>query len=292
MERSAKVIGEDIPVKQLVPMHERRVNSQRYKKLLSSIRTVGLVEPLRVHKEGNEKYLILEGYLRYKACLELGIETVPCILAKEKDAYTTNRMINHLSPVQEHRMLTKSLEVLAEDAIAECFGLTTIRHRIQKNLLDQLHPDVIEAFDKNRISKVCVEEMTHVIPERQATILKELKRAGEYSPPFIRTLILRTPPALRNTAGKKARLWERGAQHKKQLAAKLAETENRYDLYTMLYQQYTMDLMRMSFYIRKLITNEKVSAFLKKNHPEILQGFHTFVFEWEGGKSKKNAMLA
>ena len=107
MVKGKKVNGLDVPVEKLRPLAERKINLEKnkgYKRILSSIEQVGLIEPLSVYPENGE-YLILDGYLRYLACRSLGAETVPCILCEEKEAYTFNRMVNRLSPHQEMRML-------------------------------------------------------------------------------------------------------------------------------------------------------------------------------------------
>src|SRR5258708_13906939 len=147
MDKGAGVKGEDVPVEQLRPLHERTVRKGSFQKLRASIEAVGLIEPLVVYREEGH-FLILDGFLRYKACLELGVKAIPCLLLPTKEAYTCNRMVNHLSAVQENRMLTKSLGTLDEETIASALGLVSIRHRVKGALLKKLHPEVIKAFDE------------------------------------------------------------------------------------------------------------------------------------------------
>ena len=52
----------------------------------------------------------------------MGVETVPCLVWKEREAFTANRMVNHLSAAEEMRMLRKSLEELDEKTIAGALG--------------------------------------------------------------------------------------------------------------------------------------------------------------------------
>jgi len=283
MARRKIVKGEDVPIVKLVPLHERKASNRSRTRLSASINSIGLIEPLAVYKE-NGSYMILDGYLRYKTCLDLGIETVPCIILPNKEAYTFNRMINPITPVQEHRMITQSLETLSEDTIAKTLGLTTLRHKLTDAFLSKLHPRVIEAYDKRKIRKVTVEDLTFVKPERQAQILDEMARVSDFSTAYARTLILRTPPALRNKKGKGTNPWEKGSRQKKELTTKLEEAEQRYDFYSMLYRQYVTDLLKLCIYVRKLISNEKVAEYIQTQHPEILERFQSIVFEAEGGK--------
>jgi ParB family transcriptional regulator, chromosome partitioning protein len=94
----------DVPIAKLRPLRDRKVTKREYDRILASIRTVGLVEPLVVFPE-NGDYLILDGVQRYRALSELGIEVAPCIMGKQREAFTGNRMVNRVSPLQEHRMI-------------------------------------------------------------------------------------------------------------------------------------------------------------------------------------------
>src|SRR4051812_20669989 len=93
----------DIPIINLRPLRERKVSTREYGRILASIRTIGLIEPLIVYCDAQD-YVILDGVQRYRALLEMGIEVVPCIVRKQREAFTGNRMVNRVSPVQEHRM--------------------------------------------------------------------------------------------------------------------------------------------------------------------------------------------
>ena len=118
----------------------------------ASILAVGLIEPLLVFPE-NDYYIILNGHQQYRILLELGVETVPCIFAPQKESFTSNRMVNRLSPFQESRMIKKSLEELDEKTIAAALGITHIAHRLNATLLKQLHPRIAAAFDAGTINQ-------------------------------------------------------------------------------------------------------------------------------------------
>jgi hypothetical protein len=103
------VQGLDIPIVKLVPRSERKVSAKDRKRIEASLRAVGLLEPLVVYPLDDD-YEILDGVLRYQILLEMGVEIVPCLLWNQRDGFTSNRMVNQLSPAQEMRMLRKSLE--------------------------------------------------------------------------------------------------------------------------------------------------------------------------------------
>ena len=164
MSDSNLVNGRDLPIVKLVPRSERQVKKRYYQRIEASLRAVGLIEPLVVYDMG-DVYEILDGRLRYRILLDMGVETVPCIIWKDREGFTANRMVNRLSPVEEMRMLRKSLEELDEKTIAGALGLAGISHRLNEGLLRKLAPAVAKAFDAGKITRQCAVEFTHVKPE-------------------------------------------------------------------------------------------------------------------------------
>ena len=75
----------------------------------------------------NDYYVILDGHQRYQVLLELGVETVPCIFAPEKESFTSNRMVSRLSPFQESRMIKKSLENSTRKPLLPLWESRTLR---------------------------------------------------------------------------------------------------------------------------------------------------------------------
>jgi ParB family transcriptional regulator, chromosome partitioning protein len=269
--------GRDIPLVLLRPRHERKISKREYARIRASILAVGLIEPLLVFPE-NDYYVILNGYQRYRILLELGVETVPCIFASEKESFTSNRMVSRLSPLQEGRMIKKSLDELDEKTIATALGITHISHRLNAALLKQLHPSVAAAFDAGLIKRACVVELAYVTPKRQEEILKAMENYKDYTVPFARSLVLKTPQHARakNRKGLK-NPWARSEQRRSDLLKKLADAEEKHDFYTTLYRQYSINLLKLVIYTRLLVTNERIAAYLRDSHPEILATFQEII---------------
>ena len=145
-------------------------------------------------------YEILDGCLRFRILLEMGVETVPCLIANEREGFTGNRMVNQLSASQEMRMLRKSLEELDEKTIADALGMQGIKHRLNLGLLKKLHERVVKAFETSKLNLQAAKELSHVKPERQAEILKLMESCTDYSVTFAKGLVLKTPLAKRSKA--------------------------------------------------------------------------------------------
>jgi ParB-like chromosome segregation protein Spo0J len=73
----------DIPIGKLVPRSAPTVRPKYRRRLKTSLRTVGLMEPLIVYPQ-DDHYEILDGVLRSDILLELGVETVPCLIWDEQ----------------------------------------------------------------------------------------------------------------------------------------------------------------------------------------------------------------
>ncbi|TWU38669.1 Chromosome-partitioning protein Spo0J [Novipirellula aureliae] len=273
--------AQDISIVKLVPRNERKVAKKYSQRIEASLRAVGLIEPLIVFPLG-DTYEILDGCLRYRILLEHGVETVPCLIHDQRDGFTSNRMVNQLSASQEMRMLRKSLEELDEKTIATALGMQGIGHRLNKGLLTKLHPDLVKAFNANKINLLTAKELTNVKQDRQLEILKLMQSCNDYSTTFARGLVLKTPVAKRTKANGKKSPWTEADEKKSQLLKKLQEAEQQQDFYSGLYRQYTTNLLKTVIYVRQLLGNAEVKAYLTEHHAELTTIFEQILENTEG----------
>jgi ParB family chromosome partitioning protein len=272
----------DVPIIRLRPLRERRVTQREADRIRASIKAIGLIEPLIVFPDGVD-FVILDGVQRYRALLEFGVEVVPCILGEQREAFTGNRMVNRVSPLQENRMLEKSLEELDEETIARALGIASISHRIKKTMLSQLHREAVAAYDEGTITRTCAMELTFVKPARQQEILSAMKGYKDFSVAFARSLILKTPPSQRETRRRhKQNPWAKTTHRKSDLLKKLTDAEQKQDFYARLYKQYTIDLLRLAIYARALLTNPAIRTHLDQHHPKIVERFSSIISDARG----------
>jgi predicted RNA-binding protein with RPS1 domain len=275
------VEGADVPIVKLTPLKKRKVSPKSYRKLKANLMAVGLIEPLCVCREG-DSYFILDGFIRYQVFLELGIETVPCLVLDSKDIYTPNRQVNNLSPKEEVRMLRKALENLDEKTIAEAFGMESISTRLHTGMYKELHPKVLAALEEEKLFLHTAKEMTFVSPARQVEILRLMDTSGDWSLSFAKAQVLKTPQAQRSKKKRKKNPWDVSAKKKKDLANKLASVEKSYDFYSTLYRQYVGDLLKLTIYARQVINRSNLLEYLDANYPEAVRLFNEVLAESEG----------
>ena len=89
-----------------------------------------------------------------------------------------------------------------------------------------------------------------------------MKDYKDFSVAFARSLILKTPPVLRELRRRKRNPWNESSQRKNDLIKKLTEAEQKHDFYSRLYKQYTIDLLQLAIYARALLTNSRVREHL------------------------------
>lgn len=95
--------------------------TRKLRQIVSSVREIGLNEPLTVIKTDLDAagFLKLDGNWLVLALKELGQDTAPCLIAKDFETYSYNHRINQL-----HGICPKALKLLQEDQ----FTLDATRH--------------------------------------------------------------------------------------------------------------------------------------------------------------------
>lgn len=66
---------------------------------------------------------------------------------------------------------------------------------------------------------------------------------------------------------------------RKELVNRLQEARKQRDFYAQLYNQYTVDLLKMTLYVRKVITTPEISAYLAEHHAQTLRDLTEIVMD-------------
>src|SRR5882757_1088657 len=103
-----------MPIASILPVkaiEKTAKSSHKYRQIAASIREIGLVEPPVVIRNASDtNYLLLDGHLRIEALRDLGQTEVECLISTDDEAFTYNKRVSRLSPVQEQRMIAKAIE--------------------------------------------------------------------------------------------------------------------------------------------------------------------------------------
>ena len=127
--------------------------------LKDSIRNSGLLQPITVRKISNGKYEIVAGERRYRACRELGMESIPVIEMNVGDArgYELSVLENiqreNLNPIEEAESYLMLMEVYGytQEKLSEKLGKTRSSVSNKMRIL-KLPASVKEMVKKGEIS--------------------------------------------------------------------------------------------------------------------------------------------
>jgi len=145
----------NIPIGNLNPAtyNPRRISRQMLKALKAGIKEFSLVEPLVVNKD----MTIIGGHQRFKACLEMGFEEIPCIvldLSKSKEK-ALNLALNKVTGEWDK----KKLEKLLHDIESIDMELTGFNDDELAKLIEDINMDTPE-YD---IAPRLMEEYNYIV---------------------------------------------------------------------------------------------------------------------------------
>src|SRR5436190_1193387 len=135
--------GVTVPIERILPVKRIVTDPKKnstFRRVQSSIREVGLIEPLIVFPQGNGKncsYSLLDGHVRLEAMKQLGHAEVPCLISTDDEAYTYNHKVNSVPPIQQHFMIMRAIENgVSEARIAKALDVDVASIRQKRDLLN------------------------------------------------------------------------------------------------------------------------------------------------------------
>lgn len=270
-ERQTMVVPLDriMPIR---PIPEQAVG--KYHVILASIREIGLVEPLVVHpqKRSRDCFVLLDGHMRLKALREIGHTETRCLIATSDDAFTYNDKVSRVAPIQEHRMIMQAIEQgVTPEQIARALHVEVDRIRRNMNLLDGIHPEVVEMLKDKPITDPALRVFKKVKTMRQLDFAHLMVSMSNYTSSYAQALLIATPPEMlvKPQAPKAVKgLKPEDLAH---LEREMETLERDFRVYQDSYGENTLSLNVVQRYVRRLIENPAVKKFLGKRYADILE---------------------
>lgn len=250
------------------------MRSPKYRQVLSSIREVGLIEPLVVASLDRRtgKHPLLDGHLRLEALKELGHEAVACLISTDDEAFTYNKRVNRLSTIQEHWMIRRAVERgVSPERLARALSVDITVIVSKLGLLDGICAEALHVLRDREFSPGVTKALRKMKPTRQIECA-EMMVAGNCS-------TVHYAKALLAATSDEMLVAERRAPRRpteEQLGLIERETASLRARYRMIEQTYADDVLNLVVakgYVNKLITNPAVESYLKKWHGELLPEF-------------------
>ena len=271
MERKSTIIIKDIPLSRLEPTNPKPFTNEELARVRRSLEGIEMLEPFVVCERG-ETFQISDGNKRYFIFRDAGIESAPCVLQPRLDTYTASHQIIEVSPAEREKMINKVREKVAEDKVAAAIGRSSLKPSIDENLAKKLHAVIQIAFEQKLLTKAALYELQHVIPKRQAEILKELKQVKNYNLDMIRGKILLTPIAERIIQKKKTP-WQKCDEKRELITRRLEEITKQNALLERTFHTYVSDVIKQLTYIRGFLDKEIVKQYIVQNYPAMYKKF-------------------
>lgn len=262
-----------LPVK---PIPSSLLRSKKYKQILSSIKSVGIIEPPAVAKSGTKEsiYILLDGHLRIEALKELNENYVTCLLSTDDESFTYNKHINRLSTVQEHKMIVRAVaRGVSERKIAEALGVD-VKSIVQKrSLLQGISPEASDLL-KDKITPFGVFGLLKKMkPVRQIQVATLMNDANIYSVPYATALLAATPKDELVNPEKAKKVKGLSLEQMSRMEGEMANLDREYHLVEDNYGTDVLNLTLAKGYLKRLLDNVQVVKYLAKNHSEILTQF-------------------
>jgi hypothetical protein len=245
-----------------------------------------LVEPLVVSFKDN-KILLLDGHIRLDILKSLGTKKTDCLISTDDESYTYNRHISHLSNIQERNMILKAIDNgVPMEKIACALGIDIRTLESKKNLLENIHPDVIELFKTVRVPRKTFDHLRKMKDLRQIQVATFMHNANNFTASIAYHFLLDTRPEM--LRGQPPRRSFVDIEKQASLENSISKIQQEYK---MIYGDFGKHVARLQIaqaWVRGICKNTMARRFLENNYPGILCRFDelselTDINDWKTG---------
>ena len=249
------------------------MSTRKYKQVVSSISEIGLIEPLSVipAESARSEYLLLDGHLRVLALKELGMESAPCLIAKDDETFSYNHRINRLSTVQEHYMLRRAIDRgVSRERLARAFNvnLSAINRRV--NLLEGICTEAIDLLQDKQFTPDVTRILRNMKGARQVEAVELLVSSNTITVAHAEALLKATPPELRTDVRPLERDRSSSIEQLVKLEKEMSQVQTQYKDAEQNYGSDLLNLVVAKGYLTKLLANAAVKSYIERKEPEIL----------------------
>lgn len=267
-----------VPLDRILPTRSLDKDIEQTKKyltILTSIRELGVIEPLAVHRQqtnaqGEAAFVLLDGHLRLHALKALGASEALCLLSIDDEGFTYNRQINRLTPVQEHKMiLTAIRRGISPALIATVLGINVERIHERQHLLDGIAPEVVEMLKVKMVSRGVFRTLKKMKPMRQIETVELMVSANCFTQNYADMVLAATRPEM--LIEKKSKLpAEVSVEELARMEREMEKLFHDYKVVEDTLGETMLFLVVAKGYLARLLRNETISGYLNRCHGELL----------------------
>src|SRR3982074_2073200 len=184
-----------LPVKSI---EKTAKSSHKYRQIAAPIREIGLVEPPVVVQDSRNPscFLLLDGHLRIEVLRDLGQTEVECLVSTDDEAFTYNKRISRLSPIQEQRMIAKAIERnVPKDKIARALDINVRSISRKAQLVDGICEEAVGLLKDKMCPLAVFDVLRKLNPLRQIEAAELLINANNFSVSYASAILVGPPQA-------------------------------------------------------------------------------------------------
>lgn len=259
-----------LPMRKIAPATRETV---KYRRIASSIREIGIIEPLVVHPSGGApgQYMLLDGHIRHDILTRTNAPTVDCLVAKDDEAFTYNHKVNHLAGIQEHFMIIKALKHgVTEEDIARTLNVDVSKIRAKRDLLNGICPEAVALLRGKRISADALRQVRKAKPMRQIEMAELMCASNNFSQPYAKCLVAATSDEQLEGCEHAKDILELSPEDMARMEREMESLSSDFRELEATYGKNVLNLVVVAGYLRKLFDSAPIVRYLAQNHPEIM----------------------
>jgi ParB-like chromosome segregation protein Spo0J len=250
--------------------------TSKYKSILSSIREVGIIEPLVVYLErpsaadGQTRYLLLDGHLRLESLKELGAASALCLISTDDESFTYNRQVSRLSTVQEHLMITRAIDRgVIPERIAAALNVDVRRIHERHRLLEGIVPEVVGLLKDRQVSRGVFPMLRRMKPMRQIEAAEMMVSANLFTRPYAEMLLATTRTEHLINSEKQKPANSISAEDILRMERELDKVNQDHKLAEDTSGENMLALVVAKGYVTRLFRNKSVNDYLKRHYKDL-----------------------
>jgi hypothetical protein len=272
-----------VPVCNILP--SRRIpapvaESRKYKQIRTSIKEVGLIEPLSVTAadQASAQHVLLDGHLRLLAIQDLGHARAACLVATDDESYTYNNRVNRLSTIQEHYMIRRVIDRgVSPERLAKALSVDVSLIVKKMSLLDGVCPEAAELLGDLQFSPELVRAIRKMKPTRQVESVELMVAANNVTVSYAEALLVATPATLLVEGKKPRKLTGVSPEQMVKMEREMSNLQGQFKLVEQTYGQDVLNLVLAKGYLAKLLENESARQYVAQRHPDLMAEFESII---------------
>lgn len=272
----------ELPLDRLLPLRRLSANdarSKKYARIATSVREIGVIEPIVVAKADREgRHLLLDGHLRYHALLDLGCKTTACLISDDDEAFTYNKRVNRLATVQEHYMIKRALDRGAsEEMIARALGIDVKVVLRRSNMLVGISPEVADLLKDKNVNPHVFDILRKLKPARQYEAAELMISVGNFTGTYAKAILAATKQTDLAKPDRPKEVRGMTVEQMARMERELDAINRDFKAVEATFGDDVLHLVLATRYLSRLLGNANVATYLQKRHPEILGEFQSIV---------------